>query len=68
MMKWDEFLGGILVGVAFGIMLGSAFGAGKPEKVTTGTAGFCTLLVVAGGTAARSGRRHNKPEPDGKTH
>lgn len=55
-MKWNQFFGGVLVGVAFGIMIGAAFGPGSPEKVTSGTAGFCTLLVIAGGTAARIGR------------
>jgi len=30
-MKWNQFFGGILVGVAFGIMLGAAYGPGSPE-------------------------------------
>jgi predicted lipid-binding transport protein (Tim44 family) len=66
-MKWNQFLGGTLVGAAFGIMLGAAFGPGSPEKVTTGTAGFCTLLAIAGGAAARIGRRKDEskqPRPD----
>jgi len=62
-MKWNQFLGGVLVGVAFGIMLGAAYGPGNPEKVTTGTAGFCTLLAIAGGVAAGIGRRKNQAEP-----
>ena len=50
-MKWNQFLGGVLVGAAFGIMIGAAYGPGSPEKVTTSTAGFCTLLVLAGAAA-----------------
>lgn len=56
-MKWNQLLGGILIGAAFGIMLGAAYGPGNPEKVTTGTAGFCTLLAIAGGAAAKIGQR-----------
>ena len=56
-MKWNQFLGGVLVGAAVGIMLGAAYGPGSPEKVTTGTAGFCTMLAIAGVAAAGIGRR-----------
>jgi hypothetical protein len=56
-MKWNQFLGGLLVGAAFGIMVGAAYGPGSPEKVTTGTAGFCAILAIAGVAAAGIGRR-----------
>lgn len=61
-MKWNQFLGGVLVGLAFGIMFGSAYGPGSPDKVKSGTAGFCTLLVIAGLSAARIGYRKHAPE------
>ena len=56
-MKWHQFLGGVLVGAAIGIIVGAAYGPGSPEKVTTGTAGFCSMLVIAGVAAAGIGRR-----------
>jgi len=59
-MKWNQFLGGVLVGAAFGIMIGAAYGPGSPEKVTTSTAGFCTLLVLAGGAAISKELRRSR--------
>ena len=41
-------VGGVLVGAAFGIMVGAAYGPGSPDKVTTSTAGFCSMLALAG--------------------
>jgi hypothetical protein len=64
-MKWNQFFGGILVGAAFGIMIGAAVGPGSPEKVTTSTAGFCTLLAIAGGAMARGKRTANQPAAAG---
>jgi hypothetical protein len=61
-MNWNQFLGGVLVGAAFGIMFGAAFGPGSPEKVTTSTAGFCSMLALAGAVAAQKGRRKKEPE------
>ena len=61
-MRWNQFLGGVLVGAALGIMIGAAYGPGSPEKVTTSTAGFCTILAIAGGAAAGIGRRKNEAE------
>ena len=56
-MKWNQFLGGILVGAALGIMVGVAVAPGSgPESVSTSTAGFCTLLAIAGMAAAGIGR------------
>jgi hypothetical protein len=56
-MKWNLFLGGVLVGAAIGIMVGAAYGPGSPDKVTTGTAGFCTLLAITGVATAAIGHR-----------
>jgi predicted lipid-binding transport protein (Tim44 family) len=62
-MKWNQFMGGVFVGAAFGIMVGAAYGPGSPDKVSTGTAGFCTLLVLAG--AAAISKELRRPHPKG---
>jgi hypothetical protein len=62
-MKWNQFFGGVLVGAAFGIMLGAAIGPGSPEKVTTSTAGFCSMLAIAGVAAARPRRKGTANQP-----
>jgi hypothetical protein len=62
-MKWNQFFGGVFIGLAFGIMVGSAIGPGSPEKVTTSTAGFCTILAIAGGAAARGRPKGTANEP-----
>ncbi len=61
-MKWNQFFGGVLVGAAFGIMFGAAYGPGSPEKVTTGTAGFCAMLVLVGAVAINRERRRSHPK------
>ena len=54
-MKWNQFFGGVLVGAAFGIMVGVAVAPGSgQDKVTTSTAGFCSMLAIAGVAAARA--------------
>jgi hypothetical protein len=62
-MKWNQFFGGVLVGAAFGIMVGAAYGPGSPDKVTTSTAGFCSMLALAGVAAARSRLKGTAKEP-----
>jgi hypothetical protein len=62
-MKWNQFFGGVLVGAAFGIMVGAAIGPGSPEKVSTSTAGFCTILAIAGVAAARSSLKGTATKP-----
>ena len=61
-MKWNQFFGGVLVGAAFGIMFGAAYGPGSPEKVTTGTAGFCSMLVLVGAVAINKELRRSHPK------
>jgi hypothetical protein len=59
-MRWNQFLGGILVGAAFGIMVGVAVAPGSgPDKVTTSTAGFCSILALAGVAAIRKELRRS---------
>jgi hypothetical protein len=50
-----QFFGGILVGLAFGILLGAALAEGKKEVNYTSMAGVGSLLVLAGGLMARAG-------------
>ena len=71
-MKWNQFFGGILIGLAFGIMVGVAVAPGSSaEKVSTSTAGFCTILVItAAAVIGKDLRRSrlketaNEPAPD----
>jgi hypothetical protein len=50
-----QFVGGVLFGLAFGIMLGAALAEGKMEVNDTSLAGVGSLLAVAGVAMARAG-------------
>ncbi len=50
-----QFFGGILVGLAFGILLGAGLAEGKKEVNYTSMAGVGSLLVLAGALMARVG-------------
>jgi hypothetical protein len=50
-----QFFGGILVGLAFGILLGAALVEGKKEVNYTSIAGVGSLLALAGVAMARAG-------------
>jgi hypothetical protein len=50
-----QFLGGILFGLAFGIILGAALAEGKKEVNYTSMAGVGIILVIAGVAMARAG-------------
>jgi hypothetical protein len=50
-----QFFGGVLVGLAFGIMLGAALAEGKQKVNYTSMAGVGILLVIAGAAMARAG-------------
>jgi hypothetical protein len=50
-----QFFGGVLVGLAFGIMLGAALAEGKKEVNYTSMAGVGSLLAIAGVAMARAG-------------
>ncbi len=48
-----QFVGGILVGLAFGILLGAALADGKKDVNYTSMAGVGSLLALAGVLTAR---------------
>jgi hypothetical protein len=50
-----QFFGGVLFGLAFGLMLGAALAYGKKQVNYTSIAGVGILLVIAGAAMARSG-------------
>jgi hypothetical protein len=50
-----QFIGGILVGLAFGILIGAALVEGEKEVNYTRLAGVGALLAIAGVGIARAG-------------
>jgi hypothetical protein len=50
-----QFLGGVLFGLAFGMMFGAALAEGKKEVNYTSMAGVGSILAIAGVSMARSG-------------
>ena len=54
-----QFLGGVLVGLALGIMLGAYLVEGKKEVNYTSIAGVGMLLAIAGVSMARAGSPKN---------
>jgi hypothetical protein len=50
-----QFFGGILVGLAFGLLLGAALAEGKKEVNYTSMAGVGSLWALAGVAIARAG-------------
>ena len=49
------FIGGLLVGLAFGILLGAALVEGKTEVSYTKLAGVGSILAIIGVASARAG-------------
>lgn len=50
-----QFFGGVLLGLALGIMLGAALAEGKKKVNYTSLAGVGSLLAIAGVSMARAG-------------
>jgi hypothetical protein len=50
-----QFFGGILVGLAFGLLLGAALVEGKKDVNYTQIAGVGIMLVTVGAVTARAG-------------
>jgi hypothetical protein len=62
-----QFLGGVLVGLAFGILCGAALVEGKKEVNYTQLAGVGTILAIVGVATARAAspwRLHGRAHPD----
>jgi hypothetical protein len=59
-MKWNQFIGGIFIGLGFGIFLGGAIVDSTQRWNSTSTAGGCGLLVMLGAIAVR-GRQKKEP-------
>jgi hypothetical protein len=62
-----QFLGGVLVGLAFGILLGAALVEGKKEVNYTKLAGVGAILAIVGVATARAAspwRLHGQAHPD----
>jgi hypothetical protein len=60
-MKWNQFLGGILIGLGFGLYLGGAIVDLTQKWNSTSSAGACMLLVMTGAIACR---KNLKKEPE----
>jgi hypothetical protein len=52
-MKWNQFLGGTLIGLGFGLFLGGAIVDHTQKWNSTASAGGCMLLVLIGAIACR---------------
>jgi hypothetical protein len=62
-----QFVGGVLVGLAFGILWGTAMVEGKKEVNYTQLAGVGAILAIVGVATARAAspwRLHGRPHPD----
>jgi hypothetical protein len=64
-MKWNQFLGGILIGLGFGLYLGGAIADLTQRWNFTSAAGGCMLLVMTGAIACRKSLRKQVPEKPG---
>jgi hypothetical protein len=60
-MRWNQFLGGVLIGLGFGLYLGGAIVDQTQRWNSTSAAGACMLLVVAGAIASRNSLRKKEP-------
>lgn len=66
-MKWNQVLGGILVGLGFGLFLGGAIVDVTQKWNSTSAAGVSMLLVIIGMVAIQRDRlkkQPGKPGPD----
>ncbi len=64
-MKWNQFLGGILIGLGFGLYLGGAIVDLTERWNSTSAAGASMLLVLTGAIACWKNRRKKEPEKPG---
>jgi hypothetical protein len=54
-MKWNQFIGGIFIGLGFGLYLGGAIVDLTQRWNSTSSAGGCSMLVLLGAIALRKG-------------
>ena len=52
-MKWNQFVGGILIGLGLGLFLGGAITTRMGHWNSTSAAGVSMLLVLTGTVATR---------------
>ena len=67
-MKWNQFLGGILIGLGFGLYLGGAIVDLTGRWNSTSAAGGSMMLVFLGAISLRRGlvpRGRTSPDPAG---
>ena len=70
-MKWNQFLGGILIGLGLGLFLGGAIVDLTQKWNSTSAAGGSMLLVMTGVLAIQRERLKKQPEkagPDQSVH
>jgi predicted MFS family arabinose efflux permease len=66
-MRWNQFIGGVLIGLGFGLFLGGAIVDLTQKWNSTSAAGVSMLLVIVAAIATQRDRRkkqHEKPRPD----
>ena len=64
-MKCNQVLGGILIGLGFGLYLGGAIVDRTQTWNSTSAAGVCMLLIMTGAIACRKNLRKKEPEKPG---
>jgi|GEM_PF-2591015 len=58
-MKWNQVLGGVCIGLGFGLFLGGAIVDLTQKWNSTSSAGVSMLLVTTGMIAIRRGQSHD---------
>jgi hypothetical protein len=64
-MKWNQFLGGILIGLGLGLFLGGAIVESTGKWNSTSSAGGSMLLVMTGTLAAKGMPQKKAPQKAG---
>jgi len=64
-MKWNQILGGVFIGLGFGLFLGGAIVDLTQTWNSTSSAGVCMLLVLTGSVGIQRDRLKKQPEKPG---
>ena len=67
-MRWNQFIGGVFIGLGFGLFLGGAIVDLTQKWNSTSAAGVSLLLVMAGAIATQRDRSKKQPEKPGSAH